>query len=124
MRGDVVVKVALAFVLDVESEDVVREVFPPRSALDQGVGVLQDVDDAVFEVGDAVGVRVPELDVVVARFSDGAVEDWEVVFGDVSVVAPTAELVTVVHRDCEFDVYGDVSVESLNASKLLLLPRA
>lgn len=95
-RSDVVVEVALAFVLDVEGENVVREIFPFWSAFDQRVGMFQDMGDAIFEVRHAVGVRVPGCHVVVAGFSVGAVEGWEVVFGNVGVVAPAAKLVSIV----------------------------
>jgi hypothetical protein len=39
-RRNVIVEVALAFILDVEGENVVREIFPFGSTLDQRVGVL------------------------------------------------------------------------------------
>jgi hypothetical protein len=48
------------------------------------------VSDAVLKVVDAVSVAVPEFDVVVACFGGVAVNGWEVVFGDVGVVAPAA----------------------------------
>lgn len=86
----------LAFILDVEGENVIREIFPFGSAFDQQVGVLQDVRNAILEVRDAVGVGVPGCDVVVAGFSVGAVEGWQVVFGNVGVVAPAAKLVSIV----------------------------
>jgi hypothetical protein len=66
--------------------------------------VFQDVGNAIFEVGDAIWTRVPRCDVVVAGFSVGAVQGWQVVFGDVCVVAPAAELISIVQRDCELDV--------------------
>lgn len=99
---------ALAFILDVEGENVIREIFPFGSSFDQRVGVLQDVGDAIFEIRDTVGVGVPGCHIVVAGFSVGAVERWEVVFGNVGVVAPAAELVSIVQCDCELDVCSDV----------------
>lgn len=95
---------ALAFVLDVEGENVIREVFPFGRTLYEGVGVFQDVGNAILEIGDAIWIRIPGCDVVVAGFSIGAVEGWEVVFGNVCVVAPAAELIPIVQRDCELDV--------------------
>ena len=69
MRGDVVIEVALSFVLDVEGENVIREVFPFGRTLYEGVGVFQDVGNAIFEVGDAIWTRVPRCDIVIAGFS-------------------------------------------------------
>jgi len=103
-RSNVVVQMALAFILDVEGENVIREIFPFGSAFDQRIGVLQDVSDTVVEIGDAGGIGVPRCYVVVAGFSVGAVECWEVVFGNVGIVAPAAELVAIVEGDCEFDI--------------------
>ena len=59
----------LAFVLDVEGENVIREIFPFGRTLDQRVGVFQDVGNAIFEVGDAIWTRVPRCDIVIAGFS-------------------------------------------------------
>lgn len=75
-RSDVLVKVALAFILDVEGENVIREIFPFGSAFDQRVRVFQDVSDAIVEVRDTFGIGVPGCHVVVAGFSVGAVEGW------------------------------------------------
>ena len=87
---------ALAFILYIERENIIRKIFPFGSSFDQRVGVLQDVGDAILEIGDAVGVGVPGCDIVGAGFSVRAVEGWQLVFGDVCVVAPAAELVTIV----------------------------
>jgi hypothetical protein len=103
-RSDVVVEVALAFVLDVEGEYIIREIFPFGSAFNQRVRVFQNMGDAIFEVRDAVGVGVPGCDIVGAGFPVGAVEGWKVVLGNVGVVAPAAELVSIVQSDCELDV--------------------
>jgi hypothetical protein len=55
--------------------------------------------DAVVEVRHAVRIRVPRRHIIVARFSEGAIEGGERVFTDVRVVAPAAELVAVVEGD-------------------------
>lgn len=95
---------ALAFVLDVERKDVIREIFPLGSTFDQRIGVLQDMSDAVLEIRDAFGIRIPGCYIVVAGFPVGAVKRWQVVFGDVGIVAPAAQLVPVVQRNCDLDV--------------------
>ena len=90
----------LAFVLDVEGEDVLRQILPLRRTLDQFVRMFQDMSDPVLKVCHGIGVGVPGHHIVVAGFSEGAVEGRERVFADVGVVAPAAELVAVVQGDC------------------------
>lgn len=75
-RGDVVAQVALAFVLDVEGEDVAREVFPLGGVGEEGVAVREDVCDAVVEVGDGRGVLIEENHVVLACLGCVAVYCW------------------------------------------------
>ena len=96
--------------MDVEGENVIREIFPFGSDFDQRIRVLQDVSDTFVEIGDAGGIGVPGCYVVIAGFSVGAIEGWEVVFGDVGVVAPAAELVAIVGGDCELDVWNDAGL--------------
>lgn len=116
---------SLAFVLDVEGENVVREIFPFGSTFNQRVGVFQDVGNAIIEIGDAVGIGVPGCHVVVACFSVGAIECWEVVFGNVGIVAPAAELVSIVQCDGELDIWSDIkSVTSHLSGKPENLPRS
>ncbi len=62
------------------------------------------MSDAVLEIRDACGIGVPGCYVVVAGFPVRAVEGWKIVLGDVSVVTPAAELVSIVECDCQFDV--------------------
>jgi hypothetical protein len=95
VRRDVAIQMALAFVLDVEGEDMTREVLPGRAAVDAAVAVFEDMTDTVFEVRDAIHVRVPKLHVVVAGFALGTVHCREMVLLDVGVVSPAAELVAV-----------------------------
>jgi hypothetical protein len=52
-RRNVIIQVTLALVLNVEGEDVVREIFPFGSAFDQRIGVLEDMGDAVFKIRNA-----------------------------------------------------------------------
>lgn len=52
-RRNILVKVTLALVLDVEGENVAREIFPFWSAFDQRVGMLQNMGDAVLKIRDA-----------------------------------------------------------------------
>jgi len=67
--------------------------------------------NAVLEISHAVGIGVPRRYIVVACFSKGAVERWKVVFADVRVVAPAAELVPVVQRNREFNVWRKTSYQ-------------
>jgi hypothetical protein len=99
-RSDIPAEMALAFILDVEREDVLGQVLPLRRTLDQFIRVLQNMRNAVVEVSHAVQVGVPGRHIVVADFPEGAVEGGEGVFADVGVVAPAAELVAVVEGDC------------------------
>lgn len=100
----------LAFVLDVEREDVVGQVFPSWSAFNQRVRVLQDMSDAILEIGHTSRTGIPRCDIVVASLSVRAVERWEVVLGDVSIVSPAAQLVAVVDCNGELDVYRNVKL--------------
>ena len=99
MRGDIAVEMALAFVLDVEGEDVAREILPGRAAVNAAVAMLEDMTDAILKVRDAIRVRVPKLHVVVAGFALGAVHCREVVLLDVGVVSPAAQLVAVMQSN-------------------------
>ena len=116
----------LAFVLNVEGENVIREIFPLGSAFDQRVRVFQDVGDAIVEIRDAFGVRVPGRHVIVAGFSVGAVECWKIVLGNVGVVAPAAELVSIVQGVCELDVWNEEaeSATGLMKGNMLHPPRS
>jgi len=69
--------------------------------------MLQNMGNTLLEIGNAFRVRVPGRHIVVAGFPVRAVEGWQVVFGNISIVSPTAKLVPVMQRDREFDVYND-----------------
>jgi hypothetical protein len=86
----VVVKMALAFVLDVEREDMVREVFPFWSAFDQRIRVLQNMGDAVVEVRHTFGVGIPGCDIVITSLSVGAIERRQVIFVHIRIVSPAS----------------------------------
>jgi hypothetical protein len=51
-RRNIIVEVALAFVLDVEGENVIRKISPFGSTFDQRVGMLKDMGGAILEVRD------------------------------------------------------------------------
>jgi hypothetical protein len=125
-RSDIPAQVALAFILDVEREDVLRQIFPLWRTINQLIRVFQDMSNAVVEVSNAVRVGVPGRHIVVAGFPDGAVEGGERVFADVGVVAPAAELVAVVEGDCEFDIWKrpDVSDANVEFPGWVTLPRS
>ncbi len=69
----------------------------PGLICQQLILVLHDVGDAPVEVGDGSRVLVPRGDVVIHHRCSGAIDGGEVILGDVTVVAPAAELVAVVH---------------------------
>lgn len=103
MRCDVVIEVALSFVLDVEGEDVAREVFPCRLTRDELVAMLENVLDAVLKVADCVGISIPPFHIVLLHGSQGTVHCGEMVLLDVGIVAPAAELITIMKGDGKFD---------------------
>lgn len=94
----------LFFVLDVEWEYVVGEVFLGRVVLDEGVVVFENVFDVVFEIWNGVGIFVLEFDVVLFDVIKGVVYGREVVFFDVGVVILVVELIVVMKSNGEFDV--------------------
>lgn len=106
MGCDVAVQMTLTLVLDVEREDVAREVFPCRAAVNAAVAVFEDMADAILKIGDGIWVPIPELHIVVARSAAGAaVQCREMILLDVGVVSPAAKLVAVMQGDDELDVY-------------------
>lgn len=64
MRWNIVVQMALTFVLDIEREDVTVQIFPGWTSADECVLVFKNVTDPILKIGNAILVRVPELDVV------------------------------------------------------------
>lgn len=89
-RGcDVVVEMTLSFVLDVEGEDV-RSEMNPTSVSELGIAVVEDVCDAIIEVGLSGGRSVPGCYVVEFDGLSSAIYRGQVVLGHVGVVAPTA----------------------------------
>lgn len=80
----------LAFILDIERENVVIKVLPLWSAFDERVDMFQHMSDTVIEVSHAVGIAVPARDIVVASFAERTVKGWQIVLADVRVIAPTA----------------------------------
>lgn len=94
----------LAFILNIEREDVVFEVFPPWSAFDERVDMFQHMSDTVIKVSYAVGIAVPTRNIIIASFAERTVEGGQIVLADVRVIAPTAQLVSVVQSNREFDI--------------------
>ena len=60
----------MAFILDIEREDVVVKVLPLWSAFDKRVDMFQHMSDTVIEVSHAVGIAVPACDIVIASFAE------------------------------------------------------
>lgn len=54
MGRNVVVQMALTFILDIESKDVAVKVFPGWTPTDQCVLVLKNVTDAILKIGNAI----------------------------------------------------------------------
>jgi hypothetical protein len=99
-RRHIPVQMPLPFILYIERKDILVQILPLGRALDQLIRMLQHMRDTVIKVRHAGGVGVPGRYIVVAGFSDGAVEGWQGVFADVGVVSPAAELVAIVEGDC------------------------
>jgi hypothetical protein len=76
---------SLSLVLDVEGKDVVREVLPLGSTRQQGILVLENVREAVFEVVDWRRVLVEEGHVVLSSRRCGAIDSRKFIFRDVSI---------------------------------------
>lgn len=108
----------LAFILNIEREDVVSKVFPLWSALDERVDMFQHMSDTVIEVSHAVGIAVPARDIVIASFSERTVEGGQIVLADVRVIAPTAQLVSVVQNNRKFDICTQCAVRQTIPNRL------
>ena len=64
------------------------------------------VTNAVLEIGNAVFVRIPELDIVGTSWLSVAVHGRQLVFRYVGIASPAAELVTVMDGNGELDASG------------------
>jgi hypothetical protein len=83
--------VALPFVLDVEGEDVVWQVFPLRGVGQQLVPVLQNMCETVVEIKDGRRVLVEPRYVVLCSGRIGTVDCREFVFADICVCGAVSD---------------------------------
>lgn len=83
--SDIAAQMSLAFVLDVEAEDVIREIFPLRSIGKQLVLVLENVCETIVEVIDWRRILVPPCHIVLCCRCRGAINGRKLVLGDVCV---------------------------------------
>lgn len=100
------IEMTLPFILNVEREDMAREILPGRTTIDAIVAMFEDVTDPILKVRDAVRVRVPELHVVITGTSSGAIYCRKVIFVDIGIITPAAKLVTVMQSNHELNVYS------------------
>lgn len=106
MRWDIVVQMTLPLILNIERKDMATQVFPSWTSADECVLVLKNMTDAILKIGNAILIRVPELDVVGASRLSVAVYCRKLVLCHISVASPAPKLITIMDCDGELDASG------------------
>lgn len=68
--------------------------------------MFKNMTDPILEIGNAILVRVPELNIIGTSGLSVAVYCRKLVLGHIGIASPAAELVAIVDRDGEFDASG------------------